>query len=266
MEKFDSGYRQRSDAAKAARARHLEKSPDDKEGAGIISDFPEFLATERRLKEARGLQKEEKLQLVRRLTQFNARWTEYVHSMAKDKKALESHWNGIRSLFGNSQEADSEYLKRRAGILVQVVMLKIFERLKLDHHLSTPGEDAYHKIDLWVQGAAVQLKASRSDKVQIFASNDVRSVHATIRTQGREIVASTGSTEEWEFLCKLREYGRETGQPNLTGFFMVIPNDQIKDKVTGEPTEELIDEVEKELGKFLRLPEKAAQPEARAAA
>jgi hypothetical protein len=264
-ERLTVAYQERERAGGVAGKRHLEKYPEDKEGAEILKGFTEFLENSRKLRRSERATASEKLRLVRELTEFNVRWTGYVHKMTAKRQVLEAQWKSLESL-ARSRGESSEYYKSRAGILTQVATLKIFDALNLDHHLSTPSEDAYHKIDLWVEDAAVQIKTGHVQKAQVIASTTADTMHAMIESHGQEVAASAGAAEDMDFRLKLREYGREIGKPDLTGIFILIPAGQIVDKVTGKPSQELINDVREELRKFMDLPEDTEEPGAEKAA
>lgn len=234
------------DKSKNIREEYAKNNPEDPEGVELMSKIVDFFNNEKRFQKEREMPK--KMDLLKKMTEFTAAWTQYVHEHSSDRKHLEMYWRQLEYV-ARAEDSERTYAMSRSGVRTQVATMKIFEALGLNPHLSQPHEDAYQKIDMWVEDqTAVQIKTeSGGNDVEIVETDTATPLHIEVSAHGESArVSALGEEEISKFRIKLNSYANAIGKESLRGIFIVIPKRQI-DPITGEPSVQLVKSVERKL-------------------
>lgn len=212
--------------------------PDQLEMAEAIADFPRYLDVRDQL-DAHTKTGKERQQLIREQAEYHFLLTHMV-SHVTDRKVLMRFWDSLERM-AKAQNKVREYLYGRAGVLSQVATYKIFQ--KLGHHpeLSHPTEDQYNAIDLWEDsGTPMQVKSGKNDQPVFIEVDRMGPTHVAIQGEiGQRRISSQVMRDVERFTTGLSKYEESTGQ-RVTGHLLVLPKSSY-DKVSGEPTEEIVE-------------------------
>lgn len=224
-----------------------EKYPDQLEGISALFDLAPFLDLDKRL-DAHEEKGEERREMIDEVTRYQYLLTHLI-ARTSDKEFLGSFWRMAEEIARVKENTRSLNMMRK-GILSQVAVLKIMEKIGASPTLSHPRDDARHAIDLWIDSKkAVQVKGIREDKQQLPEIMETESVSFP----GVEIESDDGvkhfNSEMFQkfqhFQARLDVY-RELAGKRIKGYMMVIPYSAF-DPVTGEPSEDIVEFVREKI-------------------
>ena len=142
-----------------------EKYPDQLEGISALFDLASFLDLDKRL-DAHEEKGKERSALIDEVTRYQYLLTHLI-ARTSDKEFLGSFWQIAEDVARKKENIRSLNMMRK-GILSQVAVLKIMEKIGASPTLSHPRDDARHAIDLWIDAKkAVQVKGIREDRQQL---------------------------------------------------------------------------------------------------
>jgi hypothetical protein len=242
-----------AEKSEVVRNKYIEKFPDQLEGVMALVDFGTNIDENKFINEQRletdPNKKEERLRVYESLTQYNFLLTNFIRQNGANKEFLDAFWDTLEDIAKKKRALPYAHGLRR-GILSQVATYKIFERLGMSPKLSHPEEDAFRKVDIWVEGeGAVQVKGSSKKGDELFIETD------KISFPSSEVVSQDGTKVHYngylmrefsKFQMKIDRYARERGE-NIKGFVAVVPYQEF-DHVTGEPSRDIVDRSARSLG------------------
>jgi hypothetical protein len=216
-----------------------EISPEDTERAAVISSFPSFLETGRKLKMEEIEDEDEILAAYRDVTEFQFLITHYVISQAENASGLKEMWRQLKEI-SRSKNEDQNFSMFQRGVVTQVATHRIFKELGFNPRISHPDEDAFKKIDMWSDGnRAVQIKGSAHEAFGIYETDEVGPAPVEISEDGK--TRKLFDSQIRSFRTKLKSFGND-----VKGYFIVIPSDKL-DFTTGEPSRALIELVKQKI-------------------
>lgn len=224
--------------------RLAQEFPDQLEIIQAIADLPRYLdvCTQLDIHAEKGKQRQK---LIREKAEFHFLLTHLVCSI-QDRKILAHVWNAMDRI-AQAQKKTREYVYGRAGILSQVATYKIFQQLGLHPELSHPSEDQYNAVDLWQESSPVQVKSGKDDKPLLVKVDRLGPTHIAIQgEEGQQRIGNWVLQDIEHFTAGLQAYEKSTGQ-HVTGYLLELPKSSY-DKVTGQPSEDIVQFVRKQLG------------------
>lgn len=238
-----------------AKAEYSRYNPGELEGAELVGGAAQFFADQERLSRKEVPDQKERLKIYQGLTEFNFLWTHFVQTNKDKPKVLQDIWSRME---GMAKKSGSEraYMFSRSGVLTQVATMEIFAALGLNPNLSKPKDDAFSKIDMWVEEAPVQIKTNSQDnEVRIIETDTSAPLHVEVGS-GDQTTHFSGAevNEASAFRLKLDKYARESGKKSIKGFFLVLPKSRIS-RANGQPTPELIAQVREKMQALGYLPQ-----------
>lgn len=216
-----------------------ETSSENAEWEAVVSSFPAFLETSRRLKMEEIEDEEELLAAYRDVTEFQFLITHYVISQAENPALLGDMWGRLKGISKTKNEGQNFSMFQR-GVVTQVATHRIFKELGFNPKISHPEEDAFKKIDLWSDAKhAVQVKGSAHEEFGIYETDEVGPAPVEVSEDGKTRKLFDGALRS--FRTKLKSFGSD-----VKGYFIVIPSDML-DFNTGKPSGELVELVRKKI-------------------
>jgi len=211
---------------------YLREYPDQLEGVTILFEMANFL----NLSVQVASDKEEfkaKKDDFEYLTQYQFLLTDFIVYNGKDKAFMEKFWK-VWAKIAQDQNLLNEFNKLKRGIMSQVAVHRLFAELGFAPKLSHPREDAFDAIDIWTErGEVVQIKGTRVPATQIEHKSTLKYLNSYMFQEAQR------------FRAKLKRYNQRTGK-DAKGYFVVIPYSKF-DPITGEPDEDFVRQVKKEL-------------------
>jgi hypothetical protein len=237
------------------RNKYLEQYPDQLEGVTALFEFihhldnDEYLSTHDFRDPNENVRNEMRTR-VEEATQYAFLITHYILENGHDKEFLSTFWRAIELIAQKKEKLKRAHQLQR-GVLSQVATHRIFETLGMNPSLSHPKEDAFKKVDLWVEGkGAVQVKGTKNIDEELFVSTDQLAFPGTQIDDGEG-----GGKIQYEgylmrelkkFQLKIDRYAEEINTP-IKGYVAVIPYHEF-DLITGEPNKEIIKRSAESLG------------------
>lgn len=232
--------------------RYETEYPDQLEGVEAIFGLKEFLRKQKNIDEdkEKGDYKIEKSRF-RDLTEYQFLFTHYMIENGGDKELLSYFWDTAKAIAKRTGTL-AELNKSRRGLLSQVAVYKILDKLGEKPRLSHPETDAFHAVDLWLRNdSAVQVKGSRHlEKPAVIGPDQIDQIafpalQAETESETRYYNAKYFH-DSMRFRAKVKNYARMKGE-NIKPYLLIIPYSQI-DFVTGEPAPELVEFFKEKLG------------------
>ncbi len=243
------GAEKPSEALDGLRNEYREKYPDQLEGVELILSIRHFLELSHQLSDPKvGIaDSEERMEAFQDLTETHFLLSHFVMSNGDDKQFLDLFWLSAEKIAAAAGLTKEMNLIRK-GTVTQVATMRIFEKLNMHPTMSHPADDAFNKIDMWSDPThAVQIKSTGSETPEVIETDEIAFPGTEVRRNGE--VAHYNSRlflEQQKFRAKVDEYGKFTNNPNLKGYFIVIPNSKV-DFTTGEPDNELVEVIRKKI-------------------
>ena len=223
--------------------KYILEFPDQLEGVTALLEFSPHLDRHNYLNEHSFQDpefREQMLCVVEESTQYSFLLSHFLANNSSDKEFLGIFWDVLEKVAAQKGMTKVAHQLRR-GILSQVAVYHVFDRLGMNPKLSHPQEDAFKSVDLWVEGeGAVQIKGSDKRKDEMFIETDEVDFPGvqTDGVDGRLHVNSHLFKEFNRFRAKLSRYQEELQIP-LKGYFAVVPYHEF-DHITGIPSEEIV--------------------------
>jgi hypothetical protein len=162
-----------------------EISPESTERIAVISSFPSFLETGRKLKMDEIEDEDEILAAYRDVTEFQFLITHYVVSQAENAQGLKEMWRQLKEI-SKSKNEDQNFSMFQRGVVTQVATHRIFKELGFNPKISHPDEDAFKKIDMWSDDThAVQIKGSAHEAFGIYETDEIGPTPVEISEDGK---------------------------------------------------------------------------------
>lgn len=247
----------------ALKEEYEKKYPDQLEGIEVIFQFKNFLKDQNTIDATRGYERSRK-DTFESITQFQFLITHFVSNNSENKEFLANFWEILEEMARatNDSENITRVNKLRKGVLSQVAIYKICDRLGIKPKLSHPKEDAFDAIDLWTDSETpVQIKGARDDqeKPTIIETEAIPFPNVQIDSEGQTTFLSPYLRDQTQkFRMKLSEYEMRVGK-HLKGYLMVIPYSKF-DFVTGEPSDDIVQFFKETLEKIGGNNKSAAEP------
>lgn len=224
---------------------YLEHYPDQLEGVEALFGLEQFFKDQSEIDASRaaGQRSKERAHLYQHVTEYNFLLTDFIRSNGDDKEFLQKFWEVLEALAQRTDHLKMFHKLQRA-IVTQVATGKIFEAIGEKPRLSHPSEDAFKAIDLWTEGAAVQIKGTTDRRAGFLKTDEVSFPGIEITREDIKKQAKTYHInshmfhEAQRFHAKLSEY-RKLVKKDVEGYFLVVPYNKI-DFITGEPAPDLI--------------------------
>lgn len=226
-----------------------EQYPNQLEGVAVIFGLIPYLKNQHDLYENKFQQNEKTGEIVEEITQYQFLVTDFIKHNSNQKEFLTIFWEALETVAKDSGFLSGVHGLRRA-VLSQVATLKIFETLGKHPTLSHPKEDAFRAIDIWTdKETVVQIKGAYDLSTSIIVKTDVISFPAIEvkdkNGQNMDFFASKLSSSFQKFKIKVSKY-QKIVKKKLRGYLVVVPYEKF-DFVTGEPDEEIIQQVKQAL-------------------
>lgn len=217
------------------------ESMKNTERMAVISSFPSFLETQRKLKMEEIEDDEELLAAYKDLTEYQFLITHHILSESENASSLKEMWRQLREIARQKEEEQNFSIFQR-GVVTQVAIHRVFKKLGFNPQFSHPKDDAFKKIDLWSDAKhAVQVKGSAHEAFGIFETDEVGPSPVEISDDGKTKKLFDNALRS--FKTKLKSFGDD-----IKGYFIIIPSDKI-DFTTGEPSEELVNLIKQKVSR-----------------
>lgn len=234
---------------KILRQKFENEYPDQLEGVEALFGFVDCLRDTNRLDRGE-VSHNEKPKVFQGLTEYNFLVSHFIEQNSDNKDFLILFWDALRRI--SSPGYIREYNIYKHGILTQVAMLKIFEKLGAHPTMSHPKQDAFNSIDMWTDDqTAFQIKGTtKTEKVELVEVKEggVVGVPGILinRNNCTKYLTSDLYDQAQKFKVKFDNYKKSQNLTNAKAYFVVIPFSMI-DPVTGDPTSDLVDEVKSKI-------------------
>ncbi|MFC1640882.1 hypothetical protein ACFL2D_02400 [Patescibacteria group bacterium] len=230
--------------------KYEEQFPDEIEEIEVLFGWKDFLMKNQKLeKERESDTYEQGKEAFQELTEYQFLFTHFILLHQDDQKFLSRFWEVAKDMAdstGNGKSFDG----LRRGIISQVAVHSILEKLGRGPKLSHPSEDAFDAIDLWTGGGRAVQVAGWKEDVPALLTAETTSFPAAQTGEGKEVRlwnAENVVRKNKTFVAKVKKYGRHINK-DIQGYMLVIPNSEIN-VATGKPKKELIEFFRKEIQK-----------------
>ncbi|MBX4198587.1 hypothetical protein KW782_04660 [Candidatus Parcubacteria bacterium] len=224
-----------------------DKYPENLEGITALEQLTAFFEEEKEQLKYRGDQSPEALKLRESLIQYQMLVAHFIIANGHDRELLEDFWKVSEDVVNQLEYNDGINFKVfRFGILTQVAVYKIFEKIKKDPRTPHPREDLTYKIDLWAdENTPIQIKGRTvGSKFKILNLDDTGMDAQRKRNEG---ISELLLRHLKRFKKNVTRPGSPFGDENAKGLLVAIPHDTF-DLVTGEPSEEVMRVAKEYLG------------------
>lgn len=223
------------------RTAYEQQYPDQLEGVEALFDLASFLDFDRRL-DAHEVKGKERRDMIHEVVCYQYLLTHFIAQNGNDKEFLRAFWDACEEIAKAKDNLRSLNMMRK-GILSQVAVLKIMEKIGGKPKLSHPREDAFNMIDLWIDAKkAVQVKGIREAMQQDpeIMETDTLSFPGVEVTDGQDVKHFGGDMFEkfQEFQVSIEAYRSLVGK-NIKGYMIVVPYSKF-DSITGEPSDDIV--------------------------
>ncbi len=222
---------------------------EDLEGVKVLFGFRKYALAEKRLLDFRQGQAEEiSSTIYKELTEYEFTIVDYLIKIYKRPEEARNLWSILEKM-SKVYGIHSRFEQFKRGVIGQVTVYKILEKLGRKPQLSSPEEDAYRAIDLWsYDDTAVQIKTSIhiTEPVIIGISEAEEIAFPVVRVKDEqknyeEFYNSKFFQETRRFKTKLNKYAHKVHK-NLKGYLIIVPIDEkYVDLDTGEPKPSLVE-------------------------
>ncbi|MDP3770255.1 MAG: hypothetical protein Q8R40_04960 [bacterium] len=223
------------------RSAYEQQYPDTLEGVAALFDLASFLDNDKQLDlhEQKG---KERTDMITEVVYYQYLLTHFIAHNGNDKEFLRAFWDACEEIAKAKDNLRSLHMMRK-GILSQVAVLKIMEKIGGKPKLSHPGEDAFHKIDLWIDAKkAVQVKGIKETMQQDpeIMETDTLSFPGVEVADGQDVkhFESDMFQKFQQFQVSIEAYRSLVGK-NIKGYMIVVPYSKF-DPITGEPSDDIV--------------------------
>lgn len=240
-ELFDAYKKNDGQKIEEMQRMYEERYPDQLEGLCALFGIGSFLDLDKRLDAHEEVGKERR-EIIGEITRYQYLLTHFIAANGNDKEFLRKFWEAAEQI-AKGKDFLGAFNKRRRGILSQVAVLKVMEKIGAKPKLSHPREDAEHAIDVWIDAKkAVQVKGIQEYKQQNpeIMETEMVSFPGVEIERGEEIQHFNSALfqEFQQFQLSLDKYRLLAGK-NIKGYMMVVPYSEF-DAITGEPSEKIV--------------------------
>ncbi len=231
---------------------YIDEYPDRLEGIEALFEYRNFHLLQREINEGKQFKsKKERRDTYKSITEYQFLVTHFINLNSDNRELVINFWNAAALSAGLNMDSP-EFRSFKKGIVSQVASYKIFTSLGYNPKLSHPKEDAFDKIDMWLESnSALQVKGYDRDKPMIVEANGISYPGVEISDE-KDSAAKHFNTRHFHefqrYQANIFRYNQANQEKPIIGYFMVIPYNQI-DPDTGEPRSELIDYFKNELEK-----------------
>jgi hypothetical protein len=209
---------------------------------------------DRQAETKRGRWDDERCQLVKEAAEDNFLMSHFILMNNEGKELLRAFWSVAEQLAREAHSLDS-FNRMRKGILSQVAVQRVAERIGLKPYLSHPTQDAFNAIDMWTDaGEAVQIKGGSPDLAIVPSDETAATTTEVMTAKGPRLIDSYLLREHVKFRGKLKKYSEVRGQ-ETKGFLFTVPYSEF-DAITGEPTDAAVEFLRDNLPEELRSGDK----------
>ncbi len=246
----------------------ISKFPNRLEELSVLKDFSSFVYDQLSRDIEGEVHPEEKgdLKKLVDIVEYQALLIHFIKQI-KDPDYLKKLWQYFEKVITHisyyEQNEESEEKVRRylpilkTGILGQVALERLFENTNIPTHTSKPTEDAYKRIDFWIQKdekpVALQIKTSRRYRNLEIIKDRSEMPALSVSMQGRgkseRIFFNKLFEDANRFRVRVKQYAQELGHP-IDAYLVLIPSEEV-DAVTGEPSESLKKQFQAKIAEML---------------
>lgn len=235
--------------------------PDRQEEISAYLGLPDFLwkcASIRDIQESTEEKKRFDPKLIQDLAEYQFLLTHFL-SNNQDRESMERFWNFFEKI-GDTTDTKEVLDILKIGLLGQVATEHLFLSSGINVKSATPKEDSYYKVDLWIADpnalTALQTKTSPDIKeLRIFGEQDWISFPVLTPEEVRQVKDIYFFENFFRnmntFRVRTKQYSEEIKKP-IEAYMVVLPGKEI-DQVTGEPSEILKKQFEKEIKKIITI-------------
>lgn len=227
------------------RAQCEQDFPDRMEEISAIFDLPQFLLDQSALESSQFDSPEKKGAYIQKLTEYQYLITDFIARNQDKREYLQEFWGYFGKIAYAYGIKPYQVESLRTGILGQVATKNLFESSGIATRQATPHEDAFYKLDFWMEDAddkkAIQIKTSQKvEKLEIVGEQDKIVLPAFVWPEDNEdrIFFTNLVKQMKSFRIKTAQYGEATGQ-QVKAYMIILPRHEI-DGITGLPSASLI--------------------------
>lgn len=233
--------------------------PDRLEEIDVYLGLPDFLWKCAHIKDIQESKEEKKKfdpKLIQDLAEYQFILTHFL-SGNDDRESLEKFWKFFEKI-GDVTDTKEVLDILKIGLLGQVATERLFRSAGIGVKSATPKEDSYYKVDLWVADSdaltALQTKTSPDVKeFKIFGEQDWISFPVLTPQEVRQVKDIYFFENFFRnmniFRVRTKQYSEEIKKP-IEAYMVVLPGKEI-DQITGEPSENLKKQFEKEVKRII---------------
>lgn len=220
---------------------YFREYPDQLEGVTVLFELANFNKLNKKVSEDRKEYKTQKSDFEE-LTQYQFLLTDFILYNSEDKEFMQNFWK-VWAKISEDQNLLREFNLLKRGILSQVAVHKLFDKLGYSPRLAHPREDAFDAIDIWTEaGDVVQIKGTDKNQPVILESEEIAFPAVEVKDKGTlKYLNSFMMQHAQRFRTKLQRFNEKTHQA-AKGYFVVIPYTKF-DHITGEPDREFVERV-----------------------
>lgn len=233
--------------------------PDRQEEISAYLGLPDFLWKCAHIKDIQESKEEKKKfdpKLIQDLAEYQFILTHFLSSNM-NRENMERFWKFFENIGDITDTKDIQDILK-IGLLGQVATENLFRSAGIGVKSATPKEDSYYKVDLWVSDpnalTALQTKTSPDVKeLRIFGEQDWISFPVLTPEEVRQVKDIYFFENFFRnmniFRVRTKQYSEEIKKP-IEAYMVVLPGKEI-DQVTGEPSESLKKQFEKEIKRII---------------
>ena len=235
--------------------------PDRQEEISAYLGLPDFLWKCAHIKDIQESTEEKKKfdpKLIQDLAEYQFILTNFLAGN-QNRESMERFWNFFEKM-GDITDTKEVLDILKIGLLGQVATEHLFRSAGIGVRSATPKEDSYYKVDLWVADpdalTALQTKTSPDVKeLKIFGEQDWISFPVLTPEEAGQVKDLFFFEHFFRnmniFRVRTKQYSEELGKP-IEAYMIVLPGKEI-DQITGEPSENLKKQFEKEIKRVISL-------------
>lgn len=235
--------------------------PDRQEEISAYLGLPDFLWKCAHIKDIQESTEEKKKfdpKLIQDLAEYQFILTHFL-SNNMNRENMEKFWNFFEKV-GDITDTKEIQDILKIGLLGQIATERLFRSAGIGVKSATPKEDSYYKVDLWVADpnalTALQTKTSPDVKeLRIFGEQDWISFPVLTPEEVRQVKDIYFFENFFRnmniFRVRTKQYSEEIKKP-IEAYMVVLPGKEI-DQVTGEPSEKLKKDFEREIKRIITV-------------
>ncbi|KKU52847.1 MAG: hypothetical protein A3H69_02145 [Candidatus Sungbacteria bacterium RIFCSPLOWO2_02_FULL_47_9] len=233
-------------------------SPESLEEIEVIFQMPEFFSNQLDAAEKKFSSAKAKGDFIKKLTEYQYLISHFIEKNKEGKEYLDELWKLFERIANIEGVSASQCEALKSGILGQVATGHLFQFFKDVHtEQATPHEDAFYKIDLWIddynsQSGRSAVQTTTSQAAEKF---DILTDFEEISFPALKIKDSYFSNNLLNKINRFRmsaqRYAEEYGEP-ISSYLIILPRNEI-DSLTGVPSEKLSGQFTKRMSEILDI-------------